>query len=79
MPVDRTVSVTSDSWQPDFICKHAADLSSYLEQVSRSSKSVADCAMELMAPLAGRKSWKLDAAMACSCRGLPRRSARAGA
>jgi SAM-dependent methyltransferase len=55
MVVDRKVSVTSDSWQPDFIGKHAPDLSSYLEQVSRTMQGVADRAMELLSPLTGRK------------------------
>jgi SAM-dependent methyltransferase len=55
MTVDRTVPVTSESWQPKFISQHTAGVSRYLEQVSGSDfgQRVAACALDLMSPMAG--------------------------
>jgi SAM-dependent methyltransferase len=56
MTQKRTVTVYSDSWQPGFIDQHTSDLSRYLEETSRSDvvRRVADCAFDLMSPLAGK-------------------------
>jgi len=51
----RTGPVTSDSWQLEFISQHAAGVSSYLEDLSRTEliQRIAACALDLMSPLAG--------------------------
>ena len=56
MTEKRTVTVYSESWQPEFIGQHTTELSRYLEQVSQDAdiRRVADCTLELMAPLAGK-------------------------
>ena len=56
MPADRTVSLGSTSWQPNFIDQHSGELSRYLDQISQSDalRRVADCALDLMSPMAGR-------------------------
>jgi ubiquinone/menaquinone biosynthesis C-methylase UbiE len=55
MTLKRTVPVTSDSWQPEFISQHSDGVSGYLEQASRTDflQRVAACALDLMSPMAG--------------------------
>ena len=54
--VNRSVDVGSPRWQQGFIQQHTAEMSGYLEQLSRleAVRRVAACALNLMAPLAGR-------------------------
>jgi SAM-dependent methyltransferase len=56
MAVDRLLPTGTGSWQPTYIDQHAAELSHYLDQVSRSDalQRVAECALALMSPMAGR-------------------------
>ena len=56
MAVDQPVPAGTSSWQPAYIDQHSAELTHYLDRVSRSDalQRVADRTLELMAPMAGR-------------------------
>jgi SAM-dependent methyltransferase len=56
MATDRSVPTGSSSWQSSYIDQHSADLGHYLDEVSSSDalQRVADRALALMSPMAGR-------------------------